>query len=147
MRLKLSIAVLNSLKLHLGQRIHSAWKQCISMNRHTPKPRVKVFVSKHFYCAHHITLSVGSCPLVIYHSGYLLQIFLGRCYPKDVLKEYMKFCSRNRLHLVSDEIYALSVWENPRLPDASSFTSVLSIDVKDVMDPNMMHVVWGLSKV
>lgn len=73
--------------------------------------------------------------------GYLLRILLGRCYPKDVLREYMKFCSRNRLHLVSDEIYALSVWENPRLPDASGFTSVLSIDVRDVMDPSMVHVV------
>jgi aspartate/methionine/tyrosine aminotransferase len=66
---------------------------------------------------------------------------------KPSLREYMKFCARNGLYLVSDEIYALSVWNNPRLPDTSNFTSVLSVDVKDIMDPSMVHVVWGLSKV
>ncbi|RDK45561.1 PLP-dependent transferase [Aspergillus phoenicis ATCC 13157] len=71
---------------------------------------------------------------------------LGRCYSDDVLKEYMKFCSRNRLHLISDEIYALSVWENPRLPDEPRFKSILSFNIEDFMDSEMVHVVWGLSK-
>ncbi|GLA43199.1 hypothetical protein AnigIFM63309_000926 [Aspergillus niger] len=71
---------------------------------------------------------------------------LGRCYSDDVLKEYMKFCSRNRLHLISDEIYALSVWENPRLPDELRFKSILSFNIEEFMDPKMVHVVWGLSK-
>jgi aspartate/methionine/tyrosine aminotransferase len=59
----------------------------------------------------------------------------------------MKFCTRHGLHLICDEIYALSVWENPRLPDAPGFRSVLSMDIKEVMEPSMVHVVWGLSKV
>ncbi|RAK96462.1 aspartate aminotransferase [Aspergillus ibericus CBS 121593] len=71
---------------------------------------------------------------------------LGRCYSEDILQEYMKFCSRNRLHLISDEIYALSVWENPQLPHAQQFRSVLSMNIKEFMDPSMVHVVWGLSK-
>ncbi|KAJ6093877.1 aspartate aminotransferase [Penicillium canescens] len=68
---------------------------------------------------------------------------LGRCYPENVLREYMKFCNRNGLHLICDEIYALSVWENPRLPDAPGFRSILSMDVKDVMEPSMVHVDFG----
>ena len=76
-----------------------------------------------------------------------LNHYQGRCYSDDVLKEYMKFCSRNRLHLISDEIYALSVWENPRLPDEPRFKSILSFNIEDFMDSEMVHVVWGLSKV
>ncbi|KAI9933168.1 hypothetical protein MW887_007639 [Aspergillus wentii] len=71
---------------------------------------------------------------------------LGRCYPANILREYMKFCARNGLHLICDEIYALSVWDNPRLPDAPGFTSILAMDAADVMDPSRVHVVWGLSK-
>ncbi|KAL2838991.1 pyridoxal phosphate-dependent transferase [Aspergillus pseudoustus] len=71
---------------------------------------------------------------------------LGRCYPEDVLKEYMKFCAKRGLHLISDEIYALSTWMNPRLPAEPAFTSVLSLDIQSIMDPSMVHVVWGLSK-
>lgn len=71
----------------------------------------------------------------------------GRCYSEDVLAEYMVFCNRHKLHLISDEIYALSVWENPALPDSVPFKSILSMDIKSLMDPSMAHVVWGLSKV
>ncbi|OOF91836.1 hypothetical protein ASPCADRAFT_518229 [Aspergillus carbonarius ITEM 5010] len=71
---------------------------------------------------------------------------LGRCYSEDILKEYMRFCSRNGLHLISDEIYAMSVWRNPRMSDAPGFKSILSMNVREFMDPSMVHVVWGLSK-
>ncbi|GFF73089.1 hypothetical protein IFM60648_03849 [Aspergillus lentulus] len=71
---------------------------------------------------------------------------LGRCYSEDVLREYMKFCNKHKLHLISDEIYALSVWENKDLPGAPIFKSVLSMDIDNIMDPSMVHVVWGLSK-
>ncbi|GFG27157.1 hypothetical protein IFM61606_07175 [Aspergillus udagawae] len=71
---------------------------------------------------------------------------LGRCYSEDVLREYMKFCNKHRLHLISDEIYALSVWEKNDLSGAPTFKSVLSMDIGDIMDRSMVHVVWGLSK-
>lgn len=77
----------------------------------------------------------------------LLTGSIGRCYPEHVLKEYLKFCSRNGLHLISDEIYALSVWDNPRLPNAPGFRSVLSINQEGIIDPSFVHTVWGLSKV
>ena len=72
---------------------------------------------------------------------------IGRCYSRAVLESYMKFCNTNSLHLISDEIYALSVWDNPRVKGNVGFTSVLSIDASQFMNPNMVHVVWGLSKV
>jgi len=59
----------------------------------------------------------------------------------------MRFCEKYRLHLLSDEIYALSVWINPNCPNAPGFTSVLSIDTKGLIDPSLVHVMWGMSKV
>ena len=59
----------------------------------------------------------------------------------------MKFCQRHMIHLISDEIYALSVWQNPEVPDAVTFESVLSIDTTGIIDLELVHVLWGMSKV
>ncbi|KAJ5107102.1 hypothetical protein N7456_003777 [Penicillium angulare] len=69
---------------------------------------------------------------------------LGRCYSEDVLREYMRLCGKYNLHLISDEIYALSVWESPDLPEATSFKSVLSIDTAGLMDQSMDFGATGL---
>ena len=58
----------------------------------------------------------------------------------------MHFCSRHSLRLISDEIYALSVFPNPSYPSATPFTSLLSIDPTGIIDPNLLHVTYGLSK-
>ncbi|GES64655.1 ACC synthase [Aspergillus terreus] len=73
---------------------------------------------------------------------------LGRCYPRDVLIKLMRFCQKYRIHLISDEIYALSVWENTvdDFPPAVPFESVLSIDLSGIIDPQLVHVLWGMSK-
>lgn len=110
------------------------------------KRRITAYESKLFCCARHIIPSVCSRILLKHYSAILMDA-LGRCYSEEVIREYMRFCSRNGLHLISDEIYALSVWDNPCLPDATPFTSVLSINLEEVIDPSMVHVVWGLSKV
>jgi 1-aminocyclopropane-1-carboxylate synthase len=57
----------------------------------------------------------------------------------------MKFCSKHNIHLVSDEIYALTVFDTGN-PDAKTFTSVLSIDPTDIIDPALLHVEYGFSK-
>ncbi|TVY89872.1 putative aminotransferase [Lachnellula willkommii] len=70
---------------------------------------------------------------------------LGRCYPVETLKALFALCEKYNLHLVSDEIYALSVFDvegAARTP----FTSVLSIDPTGVMDPGRIHVMYGMSK-
>ena len=59
----------------------------------------------------------------------------------------MKLCQKYQIHLVSDEIYGLSVWENKDAPKAVPFTSVLSIDPAGIIDPSLVHVIWGMSKV
>ncbi|VUC22148.1 unnamed protein product [Clonostachys rosea] len=66
---------------------------------------------------------------------------IGRCYPKDTLLEIMKFCQKHQIHLISDEIYATSVF-NDNLP---VFTSVLSIE-PGVLDDKLLHVIYGFSK-
>lgn len=71
---------------------------------------------------------------------------LGRCYPTKVVVGLMKFCQQHKIHLISDEIYALSVWQNPEVPDAVTFESVLSIDTSGIIDPGLVHVLWGMSK-
>jgi aspartate/methionine/tyrosine aminotransferase len=71
----------------------------------------------------------------------------GGCYTKEVLVEYMKLCQRHKIHLISDEIYALSVFHNQELDRKGNFISVLSIDTTGIIDPELVHVIWGLSKV
>ncbi|KAL2755384.1 hypothetical protein ACRALDRAFT_2041761 [Sodiomyces alcalophilus JCM 7366] len=71
---------------------------------------------------------------------------LGRCFSPQVLAAYMAFCQKHHIHLISDEIYALSVWENPDAPDALPFRSVLSIDTTGLIDPSLVHALWGMSK-
>lgn len=65
---------------------------------------------------------------------------LGRCYSPDVLKAYLSLCSKYQIHLVCDEIYALSIWREPAL------TSVLSLQLDRFIDPSLVHVLWGISK-
>ncbi|KAJ5691888.1 hypothetical protein N7462_001311 [Penicillium macrosclerotiorum] len=73
---------------------------------------------------------------------------LGRCYPRDVLIALMKFCQKYQIHLISDEIYALSTWHNTvdQEPSAVTFESVLSIDLDGTIDPRLVHILWGMSK-
>ncbi|RMJ25282.1 hypothetical protein PHISP_03858 [Aspergillus sp. HF37] len=73
---------------------------------------------------------------------------LGRCYSRSVLIELMEFCQTHQIHLISDEIYALSTWENKVDPgtQAVEFHSVLSIDTENLIDPSLVHVMWGMSK-
>jgi 1-aminocyclopropane-1-carboxylate synthase len=73
---------------------------------------------------------------------------LGRCYSRDFLIQLMKLCQKYSVHLISDEIYALSVWRHGSSDSQSmqSFTSVLSIDSTGILDPVLLHVLWGMSK-
>ncbi|KAI9841470.1 MAG: hypothetical protein M1837_000688 [Sclerophora amabilis] len=70
---------------------------------------------------------------------------LGQCYPPETLKALLQFCQKHQLHLVSDEVYALSVFDSGR-PNALPFSSVLSIDLAGLIDTHLVHVLYGLSK-
>ncbi|EPS26977.1 hypothetical protein PDE_01917 [Penicillium oxalicum 114-2] len=73
---------------------------------------------------------------------------LGRCYPRQVLIELMRLCQKYQIHLISDEIYALSVFENTvdESPAPVKFESALSIELDGIIDPGLVHVLWGMSK-
>jgi aspartate/methionine/tyrosine aminotransferase len=70
----------------------------------------------------------------------------GRCYPVETLKAIARFCQKHSLHLISDEVYASCVFETDD-PDAVPFTSILSLDLVGLIDPNLVHVLYGFSKV
>ncbi|KAJ5372584.1 hypothetical protein N7517_004590 [Penicillium concentricum] len=73
---------------------------------------------------------------------------LGRCYSREVLVKLMRLCQKYQVHLISDEIYALSVFENTvdEHPAPVKFESALSIDLTGIIDPRLVHVLWGMSK-
>ncbi|PNS20622.1 hypothetical protein CAC42_349 [Sphaceloma murrayae] len=71
---------------------------------------------------------------------------LGRCYSKEALQAYLTLCNRHQIHLVSDEIYALGIWNNQEDPQATPFTSILSFDLDGLIDPSLVHALWGMSK-
>ncbi|KAK2728894.1 1-aminocyclopropane-1-carboxylate synthase-like protein [Colletotrichum kahawae] len=61
---------------------------------------------------------------------------LGRCYAPSVLLQVSQLCARHKLHLIVDEIYAMSAGDG--------FSSMLSLG----LDTNFrnVHVLWGMSK-
>ncbi|KAF3044289.1 hypothetical protein E8E12_004288 [Didymella heteroderae] len=76
---------------------------------------------------------------------------LGRCYPRDVLIECLEFCQERELHLISDELYALT--ELGHIKKGEEFVSVLSLTDPFLpegaikVDPNRVHIVWSASKL
>ena len=73
-------------------------------------------------------------------------VFAGRCYPPSTLRSLMGFCQENSIHMISDEIYALSVFDAGS-NDAVGFTSVFAIDPRGLIDTDRLHVLYEMSKV
>jgi len=75
---------------------------------------------------------------------------LGRIAPRDELEAVLEWCVRKGLHLVSDEIYALSCFDEHlsgsgrTAVGASSFVSIAEI-CNGVLSDHV-HVIWGVSK-
>ncbi|KAJ5381817.1 uncharacterized protein N7496_004245 [Penicillium cataractarum] len=70
---------------------------------------------------------------------------LGRCYPRGTLVALLQFCQKYQIHLISDEVYALSVYKEDSSNDG--FISVLSIEPASIgVDPALIHVLYGMSK-
>ena len=57
----------------------------------------------------------------------------------------MQLCKKHKLHLISDEIYACSVFDSVE-PGVTPFTSILSLDTDKYIDPRYLHTTYGLSK-
>jgi aspartate/methionine/tyrosine aminotransferase len=77
---------------------------------------------------------------------------LSRCYPRKAIVECMEFCQERGLHLISDELYALTTL-NDAPEGAAPFASALSLTEPLVpegavkVDPSRVHVVWSASKL
>ncbi|TDZ40770.1 putative inactive 1-aminocyclopropane-1-carboxylate synthase-like protein 2 [Colletotrichum trifolii] len=71
----------------------------------------------------------------------------GTCASRQTLISYMELCQKYNLHVISDEIYGLSCWENPETPEATTFHSMLSINPDGIINPALLHVLWGISKM
>lgn len=75
----------------------------------------------------------------------------GRTYPRTTLVEIARFCGQKKMHLLSDEIYAMSTFTATTDTDGQAlppFTSVLSIQddpPRGVLAENI-HCMYGASK-
>ncbi|KAL5093937.1 hypothetical protein Trisim1_009411 [Trichoderma cf. simile WF8] len=71
----------------------------------------------------------------------------GRSYSKMSLLEMARFCGRHKMHLLSDEIYAMSSFE-PLEPGLDMFSSVLTIEDSphDGVFKENTHCLYGASK-
>ncbi|CAI9153469.1 unnamed protein product [Rangifer tarandus platyrhynchus] len=64
---------------------------------------------------------------------------LGDVYSPAELQEYLEFAKRHELHVMVDEVYMLSVFE-----ESVGYRSVLSLE--RLPDPQRTHVMWATSK-
>lgn len=87
---------------------------------------------------------------------------LGQCYPPEALTAYMRLCAKHQIHLIVDEIYAVSHYKIPTLPkgassttvqagvpdstDAVPFHSILRFPPNKYISSTHLHVLYGLSK-
>ncbi len=71
---------------------------------------------------------------------------LGGVHTKQEMKELIQFCSQEQLHLISDEVYALSVFDNSK----EGFVSAAKIMFEDLhnegIDYRHVHIVYSMSK-
>jgi len=79
---------------------------------------------------------------------------LGICYPPEVVAECIEWCRENEVHLISDEIYAGSVYRQKRGDGDDTFVSAMSLASSDNgggeegglgLGP-YIHLVYALSK-
>lgn len=70
---------------------------------------------------------------------------LGRCYTPEALIALMELCNKYKIHLLADEIYALSVYKTNETRSID-FQSILTLDVDRYIDPDYLHLLYGMSK-
>ncbi|CAO3611888.1 unnamed protein product [Mucor hiemalis] len=72
---------------------------------------------------------------------------LGRTYSRKDIITFMAFASNHDIHLIFDEIYALSTCSHIGKQELDDpFVSILSLPYKDYIEPSLIHVIYGLSK-
>jgi aspartate/methionine/tyrosine aminotransferase len=64
---------------------------------------------------------------------------VGDIYDEEMIQPVLRFAAENELHVIMDEIYALSAFENGKI-----FPTMLNY--KTIIDPLRTHFVWSFSK-
>ncbi|MCJ1292776.1 hypothetical protein MMC34_004329 [Xylographa carneopallida] len=62
------------------------------------------------------------------------------------IKAYLRFCQKHQFHFISDEVYALPTFPTPTNTTSQPFVSVLSLDLRGLINPKLIHFVYGMSK-
>jgi aspartate/methionine/tyrosine aminotransferase len=71
----------------------------------------------------------------------------AQCYPRAVIEACLQFCERHDLHLISDEVYALSIFDSADSKGLPPFVSALSLEPASLdCAPHRVHVIWSISK-
>lgn len=72
----------------------------------------------------------------------------GRCYSPKTLSELAAWCSRREMHLIVNEVYALSTFASvgQHAQGTNGFTSVLSLPYSGGRPPQNVHCLYSLSK-
>lgn len=78
--------------------------------------------------------------------SHIVEPRIGQCYPTETLVALLRLCAARGIHLISDEIYALSVYNRDDRA-SEKFTSIRAIDCSGIIDPRQVHVLYGMSKV
>lgn len=71
---------------------------------------------------------------------------LGQSYSRETLISLMKFASRHKLHIIFDEVYALSAHNIPGEEGGANYTSAFSFDSSEYIDSNYIHLLYSTSK-
>ena len=71
---------------------------------------------------------------------------LGRPYDIVALEGYLRLCSKYNIHLISDEVYAKTIFPSQNTPKPAPFVSILSLEIEKFFDPALVHVLYGMSK-
>uniref|UniRef100_A0A3B4AAH1 Aminotransferase class I/classII large domain-containing protein n=1 Tax=Periophthalmus magnuspinnatus TaxID=409849 RepID=A0A3B4AAH1_9GOBI len=64
---------------------------------------------------------------------------LAEIYTHTEIKAFLEFAKRNELHVIVDEVYMLTIFD-----ESAVFSSVLNME--SLPDPQRTHVMWGMSK-
>jgi aspartate/methionine/tyrosine aminotransferase len=77
---------------------------------------------------------------------------LARCYARNNILELMEFCQERGLHLIMDEVCALTLVKSgdekaPNFVSALSLTEPLVPEGAVKVDPSRVHVIWSASKL
>ncbi|KAF2276638.1 1-aminocyclopropane-1-carboxylate synthase [Westerdykella ornata] len=72
---------------------------------------------------------------------------LSLCYTRPLVEACVRFCEKQDLHFICDEVYGMSVFNSPDMTNPQGFESVLSLNLEELgVNPARVHVVWSMSK-